>query len=215
MQVLGEPRADVGAESGIGGETSAGHEPTIAEVTAEALRRNDRYLLEFIEGFGICPFARGCRESGRLYREVLLTSTPDVSTVTRKILDLGKQLSQDIEIALLLFPRLVIEPLEFERLIRDVQQQEKKLRSGPPDFFIVAFHPELPGTFRNAHTAVRFMRRSPDPTIQLVRPGAIERARAGAREPERLSDFVAEAGLRAVQSRGVDVVTAMLRSFRQ
>src|SRR6267142_2316406 len=45
-------------------------------IEAEALARNDRYLREFVEALELCPFARRCRESGRLARRFLRRS-PD------------------------------------------------------------------------------------------------------------------------------------------
>jgi hypothetical protein len=35
------------------------------------LARNDLYLHRFVEAFDVCPFARTCRERGRLFRRVL------------------------------------------------------------------------------------------------------------------------------------------------
>src|SRR5436305_15084994 len=37
-----------------------------------ALARNDRYLQEFVEALNLCPFAKRCREEGRLVRRVIL-----------------------------------------------------------------------------------------------------------------------------------------------
>src|SRR5438067_12097453 len=37
-----------------------------------ALARNDRYLREFVEALNLCPFAKRCREEGRLVRRVIL-----------------------------------------------------------------------------------------------------------------------------------------------
>lgn len=181
-------------------------------VVKEALARSDRYLREFIEALHICPYARTCREDGRLYRQVVLDRTLDAPHVAGLIRELDGR--TDIEVGLLIFPLLTADARLFERFIGELRTLYAAGRSTPIDYFIVAFHPELPMQLKNPDVAVRFMRRSPDPTIQLVRPSAIERARAGARDPQALSGHIAEAGLRAVLAAGPDHAAALLSSMR-
>ena len=181
-------------------------------IVNEALARNDRYLREFIEGLHICPYARGCREEGRLHRQVLLDRTLDAPRVAGLIRELDAE--AEIEVGLLIFPLLQIEARAFERFISELRTRYAAGRTTPVGYFIVAFHPELPLQMKNPDVAVRFMRRSPDPTIQLVRPAAIERARQGARDPEALSRHIAEAGLRAVLAVGAERVASLLSSLR-
>lgn len=186
------------------------------ELAAAALARNDRYLREFIEALGICPYARGCREAGRLHREVRLDRALDAAAVAARIREL--EALEHVEVALLIFPCLGIEARPFERFITEVRTAYDKgrdpLRGGPPGYFVVAFHPELPMQLTNPDVAVRFLRRSPDPTIQLVRPDAIERVQRASREPDTLSRRIAEAGLRAVQNAGPEQLAALLGSMR-
>lgn len=193
-----------------------GTEPDPPEVAA-ALARNDRYLREFIEGLAICPYARTCRETGRLHREVRLDPTLDPVQIAARVREL--EALKDIEVALLLFPRAAsVEARAFERFITEVRAAYEKgrnpLTDGPLGYFVVAFHPELPMQLSNPDVAVRFMRRSPDPTIQLVRPDAIERVQRASREPDSLSRRIAEAGLRAVQAAGTERTAALLASMR-
>ncbi len=187
-------------------------EPAADTIVQAALLRNDRYLREFIEALHICPYARGCREAGQLHREVLLDRELDARHVASRITALDGQTQS--EIGLLIFPRLNVTAQAFERFIRDVRARYEASRTTPIDFFVVAFHPELPQQLKNADMAVRFMRRSPDPTIQLVRPSAIQRARQGTRDPEGLSSHIAEAGLRAVMAAGPERVAALLDDLR-
>jgi hypothetical protein len=185
---------------------------TDEETIAAAFSRNDRYLREFIEALHICPYARSCREAGQLHRQVLLDRELDAPGVTARIRALDGR--ADIEIGLLIFPRLRVDPRAFERFIGEIRTRYGNDRTDPIGYFIVAFHPELPQQLHNANVAVRFLRRSPDPTIQLVRPSAIERARQGARDPEDLSRHIAEAGLRAVLAAGPERVAALLAGMR-
>lgn len=189
--------------------------PTEAQpgsIVQAALLRNDRYLREFIEAMHICPYARTCREAGKLHREVLVDRELDALRVAARIRDLDKQ--PDIEIGLLIFPQVAVTAQAFERFIRDVRARYEIGRTEPIAYFVVAFHPDLPQQLKNPDMAVRFMRRSPDPTIQLVRPSAIERVRQGSRDPEALSGHIAEAGLRAVMAAGPERVAALLASLR-
>src|SRR5439155_11873357 len=71
---------------------------TTAELEARA--RNDRYLDEFVEAFRLCPYARPCRESGKLHRRVL-RSRDEALPAIREIEALPEQ---DVEVALLIFP---------------------------------------------------------------------------------------------------------------
>jgi hypothetical protein len=182
-----------------------------AEVQA-ALSRNDRYLQEFIEALAICPYARSCRETGRLHREVRLSSEPDADQMAAHILALQDVLSSDIEVGLIILPHFTLSSRDFERFVSQVQrtyQQGQQAKGLSVAFFVVAFHPDLPMLVHNQNVAVRFMRRSPDPTIQLVRPGAIERVR-GERPAEVVSRQIAETGWKTVTEAGPEKLSAML-----
>lgn len=191
-----------------------------AEVQA-ALSRNDRYLQEFIEALAICPYARSCRETGRLHREVQLDSAPDADKLAAHIVALQDVLAADIEVGLIIMPHVVMAARDFERFVSQVQriyQQGQQAKGLSVAFFVVAFHPDLPMILHNHNVAVRFMRRSPDPTIQLVRPEAIERVR-GERPAEVVSRQIAETGWKTVNETGPEKLSeklaAIAASFRQ
>lgn len=181
-----------------------------------ALRRNERYLREFIEDLSICPYARMCREQQRLYRAVFLQTQPTPQSVAEHVLSL-EPLSQ-FEIGLLIFPNfagpnLVGDSHPFERFVTETRNQYGKLRKGSPGFFLVAFHPAMPMNLMNPDVAVRFMRRSPDPTIQLVRPEVIDSVRNPHHNRDDLSATIAEVGLQAVRSAGSDQIAQRLREI--
>src|SRR5438270_855375 len=48
---------------------------------------------------------------------------------------------------------------------------------GDAPFYCVAFHPDLPRDLLDANRAVHFIRRSPDPTLQLVRASVLRAVR--------------------------------------
>ena len=176
----------------------------------EALRRNDRYLLEFIEALNLCPFAKGCRETGKLHREVLDLESLQAAPVIERVQAVEALGDGAVEVALLIFPRLQVESRPWERFVSEVRREVEKLRGGPLAYFMVGFHPDLPQDLTNADRAVTFLRRSPDPTIQLVSSAATDRARDAARDGKELSRIIAEAGLRAVLEAGPERMAALL-----
>jgi hypothetical protein len=207
----------------------------IQTAPAEALARNDRYLLEFVEALQMCPFARRCREDGKLHRRVLF-SRDEALPAVRAIEDLPQD---SVEVALLIFPR---EPAdgadsarEFESFASELRNRILDAHGGNPPFYCVAFHPDLPRDLLDAHRAVQFIRRSPDPTLQLVRASVLRQVRAdkegGSRfvdpsklsleemlalaAPLSLSDRIGEANLATLRREQPDRVEALLAEFRR
>src|SRR5436305_7677037 len=64
------------------------------------LERNDRYLHEFVEALHICPYAKTCRESGKLVRRVV-ERPEDLLT---EALAVEAMPDDAVEVALLIFP---------------------------------------------------------------------------------------------------------------
>ena len=206
---------------------------TTAEL--EALARNDRYLHEFVEALRLCPYARPCRESGKLHRRVLW-SRDDALPAIREIEALPEQ---DVEVALLIFPS---EPASGEPSARDfaafcggLRERMFGAHGGDAPFYCVAFHPDLPRDLLDANRAVHFIRRSPDATLQLVRASVLRAVRGesggGSRyvdtsklsleeamalaSPLNLAERIAQANFASLQREGADRLEALLSSFRR
>jgi hypothetical protein len=184
----------------------------LESIEAAALARNDRYLREFVEALDLCPFARRCRELGRLDRRVLLGSRPLAATAeaTRE-LEAGP--AEGVEVALLIYPEFAGEVAAFEEFCAEV-------RSGLRHFHCVAFHPRLPMDLSDANRAVAFLRRTPDPTIQLVRVSTLDRVRSARGGGSVYLDLqnVSLDDLRAVEpplSVSEQIARANLRTLRQ
>ncbi len=193
-----------------------------------ALERNDRYLREFVEALRICPYAKQCRETGKLHRRVLFRPEEALPAI-REI----EALPEDsVEVALLIFPSA---PAGNEQAARDFESFCAGLRPQLSAFYCVAFHPDLPRDLLDAHRAVQFIRRSPDPTLQLVRASVL-RAVRGANDggtrvldpasmtleqlmavhsPLSLADRIAEANLATLQRVGPDRIESLLGSLRK
>jgi hypothetical protein len=197
--------------------------------TAEAaLLRNDRYLREFVEALRLCPYAKRCREEGKLHRRVLgsrAEALPAIAAIEALLVD-------SVEVALLIFPG---EPAEGEAAARAFEAFCAELRPHSPSFYCVAFHPALPRDLQDAHRAVQFIRRSPDPTIQLVRASVLTSVRGsegdGSRcldpatlsleqllalqTPLSLSDRIAGANLETLRREGPDRLETLLAGLRR
>jgi hypothetical protein len=198
----------------------------VESIESAALARNDRYLREFVEALELCPFARKCRETGRLARYVFRGSHPTEATLTA-IAELERTAEDQVEVALLIYSEFIAGLAAFEEF-RDEVRTSLRL------FYGVAFHPELPVDLSDANRAVSFLRRSPDPTLQLVRIATLERVRAGRPtgtlyvDPARISpaelsalhrsmsvsDEIAEANLRTLRTHNAAELERMLTRLR-
>ncbi len=125
---------------------------------AEVRRVLDRYLVEIVETYELCPWARSARVTGELAVAVLWgrpALTDWVAAATR-LLD-----APATRVAMVLAPELPVTPGEL-RAIRD------ELTKLVPHAGVAHFHPEAPLELATAARLVPFLRRSPDPMLQLV-----------------------------------------------
>lgn len=151
-------------------------------------RIHDRYLLEIVEGLGLCPFARKSRELGRVHRPLHYCDAeqPSAARVAEGLRDLVLA-HPDAEIVLLTFvgddPRMR-SPRDHDELVAQIRDAYGQL--GAPVFYMVGFHPQSGPTHGELAAAptrdslVALLRRSPDPVIQCVRAEVLERVRAQA-----------------------------------
>jgi len=208
-----------------------------AAVERAALERNHRYILGFVEALRLCPYAKHCRESGKLHRRVLFSQDPE--EVLAEVRSVEALPADSVEVALLIFPDAPANGLEsardFDEFASDLRNRILDAHGGNPPFYCVAFHPDLPRDLLDAHRAVQFIRRSPDPTIQLVRASVLKAVRGGdgggtrlvdpgkltleelmaISSPLSLADRIAEANLTALQREGPDRIEAQLAALRR
>lgn len=142
----------------------------------EALRIYRRYAVEVIEALNLCPWAERARAQGQVAERVLLAR----STETAEPLALISELAADprVEVGLLIFPRLELARVPFERFVAElVARDAERHELGAIPFAMAAFHPEAAPDTTDAERLIPFIRRSPDPTLQLVRRSTLERLR--------------------------------------
>lgn len=177
--------------------SAQGREPPAERVQA----LHDRYLVEVVEDLGLCPFARRCREQGRVLRPLFYArdgadeGEPDGAdegepdAVAR---ELAAQVlaHPDVEVVLLTFvlPRArehawhdVDRFEDVVRAVRDAYEAELRRTGGGTRFYMVGFHPGLRGPdSRRPPTPdglVPVIRRSPDPVIQCIRADLLDSVR--------------------------------------
>lgn len=201
-----------------------------------ALERNERYLREFVEAFHLCPYAKRCREEGKLHRRVVAETSLEAAMAAVRIVE--SLPAEAVEVALLIFPAARADGLEsartFEAFCARVREEMSAAHRGDPTFYCVAFHPDLPPDLADAHRAVQFIRRSPDPTLQLVRAAVLRAVRGpesgGTRvvdpsslsleqllaisTPLSLSDRIADANLDTLRRSDPPHLTSFLHHLR-
>lgn len=150
-----------------------------AALRAEAIRLFRRYQVEVVEAFDLCPWAEVARKQGRV-REHVVTA-PGLS-LEQALLGVDALASDEsVEIGIVLFPRADVDRPTFERFVAEVRERETARRLPEPAPFAMAeFHPDAPAVLSPAGAFTSFVRRTPDPTLQLVRQSALARVRKGA-----------------------------------
>jgi hypothetical protein len=172
-------------------------------LAAEALRLNARYVEEVVIGWGLCPWAARAWSDGQVTQRVFTGAETDVAPVAAFIDELVAK--PDAAIGLAIFPRAACTVGAWERFAEQVRRARR-------EFLAAAFHPDYAPPERGALDAARlvpFIRRTPDPTLQLVRASLLESLRG------EVSDDVARDNFTSVTSRGADALEALLIDIRR
>lgn len=167
-------------------------------LVVEALRLCDRYVNEIVLAFGLCPWAEGVVRSGALGRWVLPAPDPsprdclaaiDAWTMT-SVAPAGEGdpaatgprpegSRPEVEVGFVILPRRAGSRGSFDSFAEAVRRVDRARRA-PGEavpFVIAAFHPEGARTFTAPPQLVSFLRRTPDPTLQLVRADLLDRVK--------------------------------------
>lgn len=217
---------------------SAARDPDETDDTHAALDRAARlvyarYQHEIVEAMDFCPYAQRARLDGAVRVTVCAERDPTHASV----LAIADELAADeqIEIGLVLFPRVALGRTDWHRFVAELHDLDAKTpRPLSKQFAAAAFHPDAEPDLGSPARLVSYIRRTPDPTIQLVRHSVLVRMRsrdpaetkyvppdqleayvrslAARTEEERLplAERIARANLQTVRTRGVDEITAIL-----
>ena len=151
----------------------------------EVLRILHRYLVEVVEAHGFCPWARMARERGEVQIEVLWgTPTIDAWVAASEVL-----LARDnVQVAMVVAPELVIRPGE----LHDVRNE---VSTRIPSVGIAEFHPEAALDLATPARLVPYVRRSPDPLLQLVPLSLLANVRGESPTVDRMHQVQALGGV--------------------
>jgi len=149
--------------------TRRGYDGCVAK-SAEVTRILERYLVEVVERHELCPWARGARERGELAIGVLWGAPAVDAWVAEAARLLAAPAAR---VAMVVAPELAIERAALGG-IRDA------VAARIPSAGVAEFHPDAALDLATAARLVPFLRRSPDPLLQLVPLALIDAVRAAA-----------------------------------
>lgn len=209
----------------------------LTRLEAEARRVYHRYATEIVETLGLCPWAKVAREQGEVAVSVVLAEpSAPAAVLERALVEIAEIAARpQLKIGLVLFPRWRGPRVEFEHFAAQVREHDEARypRGGTP-FAIADFHPEAEADPTSAERLVSFIRRSPDPTLQLVRRSVLAEVRLSENQgtkffdPSRMSfdelpttavdplhERIARANQRTLLDAGIDQVRARLDAIRK
>ena len=173
-----------------------------ARLVAEALRVNARYVEEAVIGWDLCPWAARAWSDGQVTQRVFTDSEPELGAVVAFVDELVA--TPDAAIGLAIFPRVACTVGAWEKFAESVRRARNV-------FVAAAFHPDYgaPDGLLDAARLVPFIRRTPDPTLQLVRASLVDSL------PGQVSSEVGRANFAAVTRRGLTALDALLADIRR
>jgi hypothetical protein len=186
----------------------------VSPVVAESLRRNARYVEEVVIGWNLCPWAARAWRAGEVARRVLVDETLEPSATLAFIDELGA--TPALSIGLAIFPCATVTDAAFASFAERVRRADRARRA-PDDeapFLLAAFHPDsCPGAdFEDPAQLVAFVRRAPDPTLQLVRASLVD---ALCRDGRDVSGDIARDNFATVVARDPAALGALLDGIRR
>lgn len=182
--------------------------PTLA---TEAVRVYQRYAAEVVEAFGLCPWAKRARMDGRVRVDAFLDNQPDDAALMAAIHAVSA--AEHVDIGLAVWPNWRVEFDEFRDRVAVIIRELD--RDGVSPITLAAFHPDAALDTSNPRKLVPYLRRTPDPTIQVVKRAVIASVTRGPEtfvSPERQAAFLAGAPLVLRESTSDQVASTNLES---
>jgi hypothetical protein len=172
---------------------------------SEALRLNARYVEEVVIGWDLCPWAARAWLDGQVVQRVFTDDGLDDVAPAGAFID-ELLANPHAAIGLAIFPLATCTVGAWERFAERVRRTHADY-----PFLAAAFHPDYraPDAPLDAARLVPFIRRTPDPTLQLVRASLVDRLRG------EISADVARANFANVTTRGPGKLDALLADIRR
>lgn len=144
-----------------------------ADLARATIEVYERYAIEVVERFGFCPWARAARESDNVVLRVISCTDPGDFGESLRLLDELHRQPGAADIALFIYPLLDLDRLAFEDYARRLRTRTEHTSPKLDAYAMAAFHPAASADLSHPDRLVPFVRRSPDPTLQLVRKSAL------------------------------------------
>jgi hypothetical protein len=206
------------------GEAPVGEALVGEALVSEALRVNTRYVEEVVIGWGLCPWAAQAWRQGAVARRVLVGPVREPAPELDEVLAFIDEIvpAPATSIGLLIFPRATLTEAAWGTFAERVRRADR-VRRAPGEsapFLLAAFHPgsgqstgatTVDAAAANPGALVSFIRRTPDPMLQLVRASLLDRLAPPGRD---LSDEIARANFAAVNARTPAALDALIREIR-
>jgi hypothetical protein len=142
----------------------------------EVERIHLRYQIEVVEALGLCPWAREARLDGRVAMAVSFLLQP----MAAEAMAVVEQAMADerVEVGIVVFPALALERLPFQHFAAELRERHAAISGrGNSRFALADFHPIAEIDRSSPERLVPFLRRAPDPMLQVVRTRALEAVR--------------------------------------
>ncbi len=161
----------------------------------EVRRILDRYLIEVVEQFGLCPWARAARENGEVAIDIILGS----AKTARRGQYGDEGLAAETEeralaagAALLALPTtkigiVVVVDAQCDRIA--LRELRTKATAAQKIAGVADFHPDAEPDFATPARLVSFIRRAPDPFLQFVPFAVIDGVRGGVQSVDRAAQI--------------------------
>lgn len=152
------------------------------------LRLLDRYLVEVIEAYELCPWARPARLNGELAVDILWgePALADWIAAAERLLA-----RKGVLVAMVVAPEFA----------GDLRALRDRVAAAIPTAGVADFHPDAPLDLATPARLVPYLRRSPDPLLQLVPLALLDAVRAAPPAADRVRQAQILSG-RAEPSRG-------------
>ncbi len=200
-------------------------------LTSEALRLYRRYQIEIVEALGLCPWAVRARLDHKVRSRVLLQNDASLEPSLAAMADVARDTAA--EVVILIYPRFAGRRTLFEQFVARLRDADAKRHPlGEIPFVMAAFHPDATADQTDPERLVPFLRRSPDPSIQLLSSAVLERIRDPAPQgtqfldaslldslvesvpaPIPLRERIAKANFATVAEMGLDVFDARIKDI--
>lgn len=142
---------------------------------AEVRRLLDRYLVEVVEAYNFCPWARQAREGGEIAVGVIWGRAPALAQWEATANELLARAAT--RVAMVVAPELAATPGELREIRETIAR--RVAHAG-----VAEFHPDGALDLATPPRLVPFVRRSPDPMLQLVPLALLDSVRSPVELPE-------------------------------